>query len=128
MLRIAALFGLIAAPAFSDVAEISNCSFEHGEMSSYVMCDALNISGTAIAGLQYGVIISQSDRTVPWFKTRDDRPLGQNVDGGIEPGETRNLLFWFGDIPKDAQKDALAASVQVVKATDVNGEPITPAD
>ena len=124
MLRIAALVGLMATQAAAQVVEISNCAFEHRESSSFVLCDALNMSETAIAGLRYSVVISQSDRTVPWDKTRDDRPLGQNVDGGIEPNETRNLLFWFGDISKDANKDALIAKIEIVSATDVNGDEI----
>lgn len=128
MLRLAALFGLMAAPAIADVAQISNCEFKHDESRSFLTCDVLNRSETAIAGLESHAQISETGRTVPWVSIKPDWPTPQRINGGIEPDETRRLLFWHGRLPELADMDALAPTVTIVRATDINGDPITTPD
>lgn len=124
MLRLTALLGLLASPAAADVAEISNCHFEHFDIRSFVKCDVKNQSNVTIASGSFELSIVEEGRSVPWVSKGQMRSLGSPTPGGIEPQETKTLLFWSGDIDENADREKLSVEINDLRFLDVNGAEI----
>lgn len=124
MFRLTALLGLLALPAAADVAEISNCHFEHFDMRSFVKCDVTNQSTVTIAGGSFELRITEQGRSVPWVSKGQMRSLGSPIPGGIEPQETRTLLFWSGNLDDNADREKLVIEISQLRFLDVNGDEI----
>lgn len=128
MLRIAALIGLLAAPAAADdVATVSGCVMDKQDWYSPVFCDVQNLSPVAIAEIATSIKVTEKGRSVPWVaEGSDSKPLIAEVPGGIEPGETRRLWIWQVSVPQDADWDNLRVEVTPIRFIDVNGSEISP--
>lgn len=126
MFRIAALIGLIASPALADAVVVTDCMVEESNVKTHIIrCDVENNSDTAIARLNHSIEIFQNDRTVPWAAMGDERrPESVLVRGGIEPGETINIVLGYFDIYQDVPVEGLYGEITSYAPLDVNGDPI----
>lgn len=120
------ILSLMATPSFGADVTATNCTISEKAArlvmpAAAVDCDVNNSTDTAVAALTFRIIGKQPDRTVPWV---DDKGA-MNVDGGIEPGETRRLLL-IGNFasPDSLQKPGLTFTVEITEAEDVDGKPI----
>lgn len=126
MFRLAALIGLMTAPAVADVARISNCVIDKQDWYSPIFCDVENLSDTAIAEFRTAITITEEGRTIPWVADNYQRtPKIAQVPGGIEPGETRNLWIWQVSVPEGANWEKLRVNVQPIWFADINGAEIS---
>lgn len=121
MLKIAALMGLLAAPAAADVATVSGCEIKDAAVGSSIYCETSNQSNTALAAIEFDLSISQEGRTVPWFTER----ARASISGGVEPGETRRIYVSSVVIPKEANRDKLRVEVTPLRVDDINGSEIS---
>ena len=112
---------MIATPAHAQVAEIAGCQLGESFGSSPVYCDVTNRTQTAIAGMRFQLEIFEEGRTVPWVSEGfRPRPIGVSIDGGIEPGETRNIFLTSVYIAGEAGKAKLRFEVTPTQFLDVN--------
>lgn len=122
---ILALAGLMATPAYTQVAEIGGCKVVDPSGLSAVYCDVVNRSKTATAEVSFQVRVFEEGRTVPWFDEGSNQtPRGTRIAGGVEPGERRNVFLWPVRIPNDADPTKLRVEITPFGFLDVNGAEI----
>lgn len=75
----------------NDRIVISNVHVEKGDYSNNLTFDITNNLSFAISGVQFEYLVKQEGRSVPISK--DDSSF--SVSGGVEPGETRSLSYYY---------------------------------
>lgn len=70
---------------------VSNIRVEKGDYSNNLIFDIKNNLSFAISGVQFEYVVKQEGRSVPINK--DDSSF--SVSGGIEPGETKSLSYYY---------------------------------
>lgn len=75
----------------NDRIVISNIHVEKGGYSNNLTFDITNNLTFAISGVQFEYVVKQEGRSVPISK--DDSSL--SVSGGVEPGETKSLSYYY---------------------------------
>ena len=75
----------------NDQIVISNIHVEKGDYSNNLTFDITNNLSFAISGVQFEYVVKQEGRSVPISK--DDSSF--SVSGGVEPGETRSLSYYY---------------------------------
>lgn len=119
----------MATPAYAGV-EVFDC--ERGEANAHSMfdpvtCEVRNDMPRALASFSYWWQVVQDGREVPWNKGGHEgsgENLGVPVQGGIEPGETVPVTFYFRTLNERADPALVRYEVEVITAYDVNGDPI----
>ncbi len=84
----------------NDRIVISNVHVEQGNYSNNLTFDVTNNLSFAISGVQFEYVVKQEGRSVPISKDNNSF----SVSGGVEPGETKSLSYYYsgpmGDIGK----------------------------
>lgn len=75
----------------NDRIVISNAHVGEGDYSNNLTFDVTNNLSFAISGVQFEYVVKQEGRSVPISK--DDSSF--SVSGGVEPGETKSLSFYY---------------------------------
>ncbi|WP_157970916.1 hypothetical protein [Pseudogemmobacter bohemicus] len=75
----------------NDRIVVSNIRVEKGDYSNNLEFDIKNNLAFAISGVQFEYVVKQEGRSVPINK--DDGSF--SVSGGIEPGETKSLSYYY---------------------------------
>lgn len=75
----------------SDRVVISNAHVEKGDYSNNLTFDITNNLSFAISGVQFEYVVKQEGRSVPISK--EDGSF--SVSGGVEPGETKSLSYYY---------------------------------
>jgi hypothetical protein len=118
---------LVATQAAAGPVSVSGCRLESEEIMTLVYCQTRNDGSVAVDTLRYGIVIREDGRTVPWAERGSDGSsdrLFSSIGGGIEPGETVDVMFRAPHIPERADRAKLIIEVTILEARDVNGEPI----
>ena len=96
---------------------IDGAVFEAGSFgSNRIAISVTNGLGWAIAGLRVRYEIASDGRSVPWLRDT----TAQWIPGGIEPGETRALHLWAGDLVAEAPAD-VTVTIQLLDLADALG-------
>jgi hypothetical protein len=111
LLKIAAVLATIGSPAFAGVT-VENCLIveDWPGFRPPVACDFTNTGPTAIDQFHAAVTITEEGRTFPWFEGEGETV---NIPGGMEPGETVNLMLIQPSLPSRAVIADLVISVTV---------------
>lgn len=75
----------------NDQIIISNIHVQKGDYSNNLTFDITNNLPFAISGVQFEYVVKQEGRSVPISK--DDSSF--SVSGGVEPGETKSLSYYY---------------------------------
>lgn len=75
----------------NDRIVISNVHVEKGDYSKNLTFDITNNLSFAVSGVQFEYVVKQEGRSVPISK--DDSSF--SVSGGVEPGETKSLSYYY---------------------------------
>lgn len=90
-----ALSGMASAQSYEGAVQIHDCLPPVNVGTGMEMqCSVTNNGAEAMAGLSGDAIFAEPGRTVPWGRVAIRLP----VPGGIEPGETRDLVLPYPDV------------------------------
>jgi hypothetical protein len=117
----------LAAPAGAQDVVLGDCRVEPSGtiLSDYAICPVTNGADEAIASVRYGFKLVEPGRTVPW----DEGGYGPSVlrvpiPGGIEPGETVEVVFYVDKIEGRADPARVHYVLEILEAYNVDDEPI----
>ncbi|MTH76296.1 hypothetical protein [Paracoccus aestuariivivens] len=73
-------------------------------------CQLSNLGPIAIPAIEYNVTLAEDGRTFPWAEHRS----GQEIAGGLEPGETMDLAIQLPTLPLRANEENVSISVELL--------------
>ncbi|TGT91714.1 MULTISPECIES: hypothetical protein [unclassified Mesorhizobium] len=100
---------------------VSNARIEKTDFGRNIMLDVTNNLPWSISFVHVGYKVTTPGRSVPW----SDENFGMDVNGGIEPGETRSIAtsaFGLPEIAKQLQTEAQILDVADAEKRHLVGE------
>lgn len=109
MKRIALLLLMLGTPAAAGDVQVTDCRLT--DSLRWVNCTVTNGLPVAFQKLRYEAQVTEPGRTYAWHPRETRYVL---IVGGLEPGESMDLLFPIADLPLRAEGRELVPEISAV--------------